>query len=231
MPTHQNTHPFHQPRVLITAGPTREPIDDVRFLGNRSSGALGIELARASIEAGLDTRLALGESVHSPNIEPDRVIRFDRTSELRELLRSEMPTVDLLIMAAAVADHTPAETFSGKLARSSDPPPVIRLVPTPDLLAETAASARPDQLLVGFALEQPEGLLQAAERKLAAKGVDIIVGNPLGTMESEDITPIIASVPRFRQAFLPPPSPGSKSAFAGWLLPRLIECLEIKASS
>ncbi len=229
MSTHDPSAAFHDCRVLITAGPTREPIDDVRFIGNRSSGSLGIELARAAVASGLETRLALGQSVQNPQINGVDLIRFDQTSELRALLRQTMPATDILVMAAAVADHTPARQVPGKQSRSGIGTHTLELVPTPDLLAEIASSARLDQLLVGFALEPEERLIDSARRKLEAKGVDMIVANPLGTMESLAIRARVVAKSELVELMGQPEGVLSKPDFATWLWPRLLACRRYKA--
>lgn len=216
--------------MLITAGPTREPIDDVRFIGNRSSGTLGIELAREAVNRGIRTTLALGSSVHEPNIREVGVTRFETTADLHQLLLCRVPDIDILVMAAAVADHTPAVRHPGKLGRNETGSITIDLVPTPDLLASVAASARPDQLLVGFALEPADRLAESAQRKLETKHVDLIVANPLDTMESSVIEATL--FPSAALSHLVERSPGqrSKESFAAWLIPMLVQCLRHKAN-
>ncbi|MEO1534935.1 MAG: phosphopantothenoylcysteine decarboxylase [Planctomycetota bacterium] len=233
MSTHESNPtfpPIPRPRVLITAGPTREPIDDVRFIGNRSSGALGIELARSAATLGLPTTLALGESVQNPNIDNISIERFDETRELEQLLARLMPQTDLLVMAAAVADHTPAARHAGKLGRNETGRTSIELVPTPDLLAAVAATARPDQLLVGFALEPADRLAESAQRKLESKRVDLIIANPLDTMESGTITATLVAAPHLAGAVDQPEPSKTKQAFAEWLWPVLLACHQQKAN-
>ena len=110
-------------KVLITAGPTREPIDAVRFIGNRSSGKMGIAIARAAAEAGHDVTLLLGPAELPADLagtERIRVYRFESTAELKQLLEAHFRSCDLLIMAAAVADYRPITVQEGKLERSRD---------------------------------------------------------------------------------------------------------------
>lgn len=229
--TTQNSHtPFQQPRVLITAGPTREPIDDVRFIGNRSSGSVGIEIAHAASAMGLETTLALGQSVHKPNKSIGILSKFDQTTDLQSLLQDLMPATDILVMAAAVADHTPATRYPGKLGRAETGRTTIELVPTPDLLAEVAAKARADQLLVGFALEPADRLEASAQRKLETKGVDLIIANPLDTMESGTIDARLVATPHLHDAIKQPTGAMPKPAFAEWLWPVLLECHRRKAA-
>lgn len=172
-------------RLLITAGPTHEPLDAVRYLANQSSGRLGVCLADAARDAGWDVTLLLGPTAVPP---PDRVrtVRFVSTADLAALLDEHFPACDVLIMAAAVADYRPRPAGVAKLPRTGDRL-VIELEPTPDLVAACAARKQPGQRVIGFALEEPEALRERALRKLQAKGLDAIVANPLDTMGSATI--------------------------------------------
>ena len=205
-------------RILITAGPTHEPIDDVRYLANRSSGRMGIALATAAADRGLPTTLLLGPVPETPHL-PSGVtcLRFRTTDDLQALLAGSWPDHDLLLMAAAVADFRPAAPVPGKLRRRSNRL-VLDLEPTPDLLSGLTRT-RPDQRVVAFALEEPDGLLEAARRKLEAKGADAIVANPLETMDAETVTAVLLERDGGRYD-APPDLP--KTAFADWLLDRLL---------
>ncbi|MFN7022362.1 MAG: phosphopantothenoylcysteine decarboxylase [Phycisphaerales bacterium] len=178
------------PTLLITAGPTHEPIDRVRFIGNRSSGRLGVALADAAARSNLgwDVQLLLGPTCLTPS--DSRVIlhRFQTTADLEALLTAHVPNCDILIMAAAVADYRPRPALdaSGKIQRT-DRPLVIELEPTNDLLAGVAGIRRPDQTIVGFALEPRERLMSSASAKLTRKRLDFIVANPLETMDAPTI--------------------------------------------
>jgi phosphopantothenoylcysteine decarboxylase / phosphopantothenate---cysteine ligase len=176
-------------RMLITAGPTYEAIDAVRYVANRSSGRQGICLAEAARDAGWQTTLLLGPAAIEP---PSNVntLRFESTADLAALLETHFPACDVLIMAAAVADYRPRRAEVGKLPRTSAKL-VIELEPTPDLVAACAARKRPGQRIIGFALEDPSGLEARAREKLRKKGLDAIVGNPLGTMGAEDIRAVV----------------------------------------
>lgn len=188
MPTHP-TNPSPTFRLLITAGPTHEPIDAVRYLGNRSSGRLGIALADRAAAIGWSVTLLLGPTGLTPGDSRVSLRRFRTTAELELLLASEFPSHDALIMAAAVADYRPRTTpllLGGKFKRG-DQSLTLELEPTPDLLATVAAGRRPDQLVVGFALEPADRMMESAAMKLNRKGLDMIVANPLTTMESEMI--------------------------------------------
>jgi phosphopantothenoylcysteine decarboxylase/phosphopantothenate--cysteine ligase len=222
-------------RVLITAGPTHEPIDAVRYLGNRSSGQLGIALAEAAAVRGMTTTLLLGPTALPP---PHRshltVHRFQTTAELQTLLRKHWPQHDVLIMAAAVADYRPSllgslslreragvrvdESNSDVKIKRGSQTLTLELEPTPDLLAEAAATARPEQRMIGFALEPADRLLNSAREKLRNKELHAIVANPLETMESPTITAVLLLADGRELA---PPSNMPKPDFAIWLLDQL----------
>ena len=199
-------------RLLITAGPTREPIDAVRFISNRSSGRLGVALAQAAVQAGHEVTLLLGPvCVEPPAV---RVERFESTADLQALLERCFPPCDALVMAAAVGDYRLAQSSQGKLARQEAGTLTLELTPTPDLVAGLAQCRRPEQRIVAFALESPEVLEARAAAKLRRKGVDAIVANPLQTMEADAIDPrwITASGQTVRPGLMP------KTQFAPWLL-------------
>ncbi|MCA9273845.1 MAG: phosphopantothenoylcysteine decarboxylase [Phycisphaerales bacterium] len=235
MTTKKPPHPFPRgtetPRLLITAGPTHEPIDAVRYLGNRSSGRLGIELADHAAKLGWPAHLLLGPTyLLLPQNDQTQLTRFGSTANLASALNSTLPECDILIMAAAVADYTPAHPeLETKIRRSENTPLTIELTPTPDLLAACSKAARPDQLLVGFALEPAEGLREAAASKLRRKGVDLIVANPLETMEASEIeASLIASEPLHQ--FEQQSGRLSKAEFAAWLLPILHDAWRAKCA-
>ncbi len=210
-------------RILITAGPTHEPIDAVRFIGNRSSGRMGIALAAEALSRGHEVRLLLGPSTIAPErVLPASVLRFRSTLDLQKLLDEHAPWADVLIMAAAVADFRPvlgSQGPTGKLKRS-DGPVSLALEPTPDLLAGVASRRRitPPQVLVGFALEPADRLDASAREKLTRKRVDYIVANPLETMDADTISAkLYSATADVRTA----PAALSKAAFAKWLLDEL----------
>lgn len=209
------------PRLLITAGPTHEPIDAVRYLGNRSSGRLGIDLAETAANLGWHTTLLLGPTHLAPVSSAITCHRFRTTADLASLLNRTLPECEILIMAAAVADYTPAETnLTGKLRRSESNGLTLNLKPTPDLLASCGKQARHDQFLVGFALEPVEGLEDSARMKLIRKGIDLIVANPLETMEAPDIAATLITAESLKRFEQQAPRQ-SKALFAHWLLPIL----------
>lgn len=212
------------PRILVTAGPTHEPIDAVRYIANRSSGRMGIAIAQAAVAAGCDTHLLLGP-VDPPQSTPDingKVTRFESTAELEKLLAEHFPYCDLLVMAAAVADYRPTARMSGKLPRQGERL-VVELEPTPDLVAACAARKRPDQHVLAFALEEPDRLAERAMEKMRAKGVDAIVANPLVTMGSPAVSAALYTADG--RVFAPPHDRMDKQAFGAWLIRWALEDL------
>ncbi|MBC7834612.1 MAG: phosphopantothenoylcysteine decarboxylase [Phycisphaerales bacterium] len=217
-------------RLLITAGPTYEPIDAVRFIGNRSSGRLGIALADEAARRGWRVTLLLGPTALAPTDSHLAIRRFRTTADLEGLLREEGSRCDVLIMAAAVADYRALNDEAGahtKLRRTGERL-VLELEPTPDLLAGFSATRRPDQFVVGFALEPRERLLVSARAKLGRKNLDFIVANPLETMDAPTIEATILGADGFeRQTDGPLP----KELFAPWLLELIEQSLRHRASA
>ena len=205
-------------QILITAGPTREPIDDVRFISNRSSGQMGLALARAAADAGHAVTLLLGP-VLAPSALGDAVdvVRFTTTADLQARLAEHFAACDVLIMAAAVADYRLARPMPGKAARADGLR--LELEPTPDLVAGVAATKRPDQRVIAFALEEAAVLEPRAAEKMRRKGVDAIVANPLATMDAERVAAVVLTAAGER--IEPPAGRGpeqTKDAFARWLI-------------
>jgi phosphopantothenoylcysteine decarboxylase / phosphopantothenate---cysteine ligase len=163
-------------RVLVTAGGTREPIDPVRFLANRSSGKQGHALAEVAAELGAQVTLVTTTALPAaPGIE---VVEVETAAEMAEAVLSRAAAADLVVMAAAVADYRPADVASAKLHKA-DGVPEIRLVPTLDILAQLGRRRRRGQVLVGFAAET-DALAERAAAKLEAKDVDLVVANDVG---------------------------------------------------
>lgn len=216
-------------RLLITAGPTHEPIDAVRFIGNRSSGRLGVALADRAAARGIETTILLGPTPLQPSHTSVRTVRFRTTADLQAALSDHITRCDTLIMAAAVADYRPLGSAaadlggspSGKLRREKRNI-TLELEPTPDLLAGVSERVRASggqQRLIGFALEPRDGLLDVARRKLERKGCDAIVANPLETMDAENIEAWLV----WKDGHIDETSgPISKVAFAEWLLDRVM---------
>lgn len=163
-------------RVLITAGGTREPIDAVRYLGNRSSGKMGFALARAAHDRGAQVEL-VEANVFLPAVPGVRQVRTPTAAEMYREVMDRLPETDVLIMAAAVADYRVIDPEGGKIAKSRDDF-AVRLEPTTDILCEVAAQ-RDNQLIVGFAAEYgPQGV-ERARAKLERKRLDMIVFNDI----------------------------------------------------
>lgn len=161
-------------RVLITAGPTRERIDAVRFLSNRSTGKMGYALAEAAHSMGHEVTLVSGPvALAAP--EGVKLIRVESAREMAEAVLAAAPEMDLIVMAAAVADYRPVTVFPGKLKKQPGNL-VIELERTEDILASLGARKRPGQILAGFAAETEE-LLANASGKLAKKNLDWIAAN------------------------------------------------------
>ena len=162
--------------VLVTAGGTREPVDPVRFLGNRSSGRMGFALAAAAARRGADVTL-IAANVALPEPAGVRRIDVETAAELAAAARVEFPSSQVLVMAAAPADFRAAEVAPGKLKREEGGSLELRLEPTEDILAGLAESRGEAQTIVGFAAEHGEGGVERARAKLARKGADLIVLN------------------------------------------------------
>lgn len=216
---HARTHQIR--RLLVTAGPTHEPLDEVRYLANRSSGTLGIAIADAAARRGWRTTILLGPTNLSPSDTRVTLHRFRTTAELEALLAEHAPHCDMLIMAAAVADYRPRSAAPGKTPRR-DRPLTIELEPTPDLIQAAATRKRPDQVFVGFALEPRETMVEAARAKLERKGLDAVVANPLETMDAATIE---ATLVLRRGGEKTPPGEITKREFSDWLLNALDRAL------
>lgn len=214
-------------RVLVAYGPTHEPIDDVRFIGNRSSGRMGLAIADALARAGCAVTTAAGPGVPVPGLESGgRVVRFRTAADLLTLLRTEWPGHDALVMAAAVADYRPRTMLEGKMRREAGVR-TLELEPTEDILAGLAPMTRPDQFVVGFALERSDDLEASAAAKLERKRADAIVANPLETMDAADVqgAVLLADAPA---RWLRPAGRMPKDAFAAWLVHELLPRMQAR---
>lgn len=160
-------------KVLITAGGTREPLDPVRYLGNRSSGKMGHALAAAAAERGAEVTLVTTSSLPVPA--GVQGVAVQTAQDMLSAVQSRLPQADMLVMAAAVADYRP-EAVAPQKIKKSGAAMTVTLVPTPDILATLKPLRRSDQLVVGFAAET-ESLLDHARGKLERKGLDLIVAN------------------------------------------------------
>lgn len=177
-------------RVLVTAGGTREPLDPVRFIGNRSSGKQGVALARAAAVRGADVRLVVAnidEGVLAHDAPGVEVTHVSTTLELRDAAHAAAAEADLIVMAAAVADYRPETVADAKIKKESQGDTLdLHLVKNPDILRELCRARRHGQVIVGFAAEtEPDRdvLLGLARAKAARKGVDFLVVNRVGWTE------------------------------------------------
>ncbi len=165
-------------KVMITAGPTYEKIDPVRFIGNYSSGKMGYAIADEAARRGAEVTVVSGPVSVVPSEPGVRVIKVESAREMMEAAEREFAGADVAVMAAAVADYAPAEPALSKIKREGGEPPVIRLVKNPDIAAALGERKRPGQTLVGFALETDHEMDNAAD-KMKRKHLDMIVLNSL----------------------------------------------------
>ena len=172
-------------KVLVTTGGTREAIDDVRYIGNRSSGKQGINIAQNAFARGAQVTL-IAANVNTNNLFGMKVINVESTLDMQNALAAEFKSCDVLIMAAAVSDARPVAT-EGKVKKANYKN--LDLVENPDLLAEIS-KVKTTQLLVGFAAEESANLLQEGKRKLESKNLDIIYANDIadGSIFGSDTT-------------------------------------------
>jgi phosphopantothenoylcysteine decarboxylase/phosphopantothenate--cysteine ligase len=162
--------------VVVTAGPTWEPIDPVRFVGNRSTGRMGFAVAAEVAGRGARVTLIVGPGTVEPPEGPD-VVRVSTAEQMRDAVVAAARDADAVVMAAAVADFRPEAIAPGKIKKEGGVPE-LRLVPTPDILAELGADPR-DRVLVGFAAETDD-VEAAGRRKLERKRLDLVIANEVG---------------------------------------------------
>ncbi len=162
-------------RVVVTAGPTREPLDPVRFLSNHSTGKMGMALAAAAWRRGAEVAVVHG-AVSAPLPDGICATRVETTQEMADAVSREVAQSDVLVMAAAPADFRPATVASAKIKKKGSAPVPIALEETPDILKATRGSRRAGLVAVGFALETDD-LVENAAKKLEAKALDLIVAN------------------------------------------------------
>lgn len=175
--------PLTGKQVVVTAGGTQEPIDPVRVITNKSSGKQGYAIAQAALDLGADVTLITTPTALTPPVGAE-VVRVQTAAQMRDAVLAACPAADVLIMAAAVADFTPAQTADHKL-KKRDGVPQIELVPAPDVLGEVASlpeEQRP-QVVVGFAAESND-LLENATEKLRKKRLDLIVANDISAPDA-----------------------------------------------
>ena len=170
-------------RVVVSAGGTREPLDPVRYLGNRSSGKQGYALARTAAQRGARVTLVAAHTIALPEPAGVDVVRAGTALELRDTMHAVSPDADVVVMAAAVADFRPLSRAEYKIKKSDRDPDPVGLTRNPDILAELVAARTPGQVIVGFAAETGDGtadVLEHARAKLKRKGCDLLVVNAVG---------------------------------------------------
>jgi phosphopantothenoylcysteine decarboxylase/phosphopantothenate--cysteine ligase len=203
-------------RLLVTAGGTREPIDSVRFVGNRSSGRMGFAIAEQAARRGASVTV-VAANVALPRVEGIRYLDVETAEQLRSACVAEFPDAEVLVMAAAVADFRPASPAANKISKEDHDGLTVEMKPTADVLTELAAARRPGQVVVGFAAEHGEGAVERARRKLEGKRLDAIVANDISRPDigfdvgDNEVTIVTAD------AELPVPL-GSKAEVAGAVL-------------
>jgi phosphopantothenoylcysteine decarboxylase/phosphopantothenate--cysteine ligase len=207
-------------KVLITAGPTYEPIDPVRFIGNRSSGQMGAALASAALDAKHQVTLIVGPvTANYPRQSELRRLDAFSSRDMHDAVLTEFPNHDLLIMAAAVADFRPKASATKKIDRGGTL--TIELEATEDIAAAAGAIKKKHQRTIGFSLVE-RGNLARSREKLVRKNLDLIVYNPLDTMSSATIESVLL-YPDGREEALPMQA---KSDFAATLLARAAALFE-----
>ncbi|MGW9404931.1 bifunctional phosphopantothenoylcysteine decarboxylase/phosphopantothenate--cysteine ligase CoaBC [Arthrobacter sp. NPDC055585] len=217
-------------RVTVTAGGTREPLDPVRFLGNRSSGKQGAAIAAAAVAEGAQVRF-IAAHLEVPVPEGVELVQVETALELRDAVHEAARSTDVLVMSAAVADFRPGENADTKIKKRDDgTDPVITLVRNPDILAETvqnrSASGTGPDLIVGFAAETGDGggsVLEYGRRKLERKGCDLLVLNQVGRslVFGQDSTEVRILSPHEDPGVEPPALTGSKAEIAQHLVQRI----------
>ena len=207
-------------RVLVTAGGTREPIDPVRYIGNRSSGKQGYAIAQVALDRGAEVTI-LSANVNLPDPVGATVVRVESAKDLEVELERHFRSTDLLVMAAAVADARPAQVGAEKLKKDSYRE--ISLVENPDLVAQISQQKQ-KQIIVGFAAETSLNVAEA-NRKLIAKGLDLIYLNDVSTGEifGKDSTQGVFITAEGKEI---PVSKSNKATLAGQLLDLVIDKLD-----
>ncbi|WP_185061351.1 bifunctional phosphopantothenoylcysteine decarboxylase/phosphopantothenate--cysteine ligase CoaBC [Pseudonocardia eucalypti] len=185
-------HDLSGRRIVVSAGGTREPLDPVRFLGNRSSGLQGFALARVAAQRGAEVTLVAAHTAELAAPAGVRMVHASTAASLREAMLAEAAEAEVVVMAAAVADFRPAQQADHKIKKTAAGPPTITLETNPDILVELVGKRRDGQLIVGFAAETGDetgDVLHHGRAKLARKGCDLLVVNAVGegrTFEQPD---------------------------------------------
>ena len=165
-------------KALVTAGPTHEPIDPVRFVGNRSSGKMGMALAEALYMQGAEVLLIAGPTDRCPAYAGIRVVSVQTAAQMYDACMAGMDAADIIVMNAAVADYTPSQVADQKIKKTGDADMQLSLVKTKDILQAMGEQKRANQFLLGFALETNDGEINA-QKKLEQKKLDAVVLNTL----------------------------------------------------
>jgi phosphopantothenoylcysteine decarboxylase/phosphopantothenate--cysteine ligase len=179
-------------RVVVSAGGTREPLDPVRFLGNRSSGRQGYALAMTGVARGAEVTL-VAANVALPDPAGAKIVRVGTAEELRVAVLEAAAGSDAVVMAAAVADFRPAIISNSKIKKSDADPPALELSRTVDVLTELGRVRAPGQVIVGFAAETDD-VLAHGRAKLVAKGADLLVVNEVGAALGFDVADNAATI-------------------------------------
>ena len=195
--------------LLVTAGGTREPIDSVRFVGNRSSGRMGFAIAEEAARRGAEVTV-VAANVSLPRAEGIRYVDVETAQELRDAVQATFPGTDAVIMAAAVADFRPAAPVEDKISKTGLDGLTVEMEPTPDVLSELAETRRPGQIVVGFAAEHGQESEKRGRSKLERKHLDAVVVNDISRadigfdVEQNEVTVVTADgaerVPRASKA-------------------------------
>jgi phosphopantothenoylcysteine decarboxylase / phosphopantothenate---cysteine ligase len=173
-------------RVLITAGPTRESLDPVRYLSNYSSGKMGYALARSALHRGAEVLLISGPTQLTPPVGV-KLIQINTAGEMEIEVNNALnrEVIDIIIMTAAVADFRPAQVFSQKIKKNEQEGLSLKLIPNPDILSGLGQKKTEKQLLVGFAVES-ENLLENAVKKMKQKNLDMIIANGISAFAADN---------------------------------------------
>ncbi|GAA2858956.1 bifunctional phosphopantothenoylcysteine decarboxylase/phosphopantothenate--cysteine ligase CoaBC [Pseudonocardia halophobica] len=170
-------------RVVVSAGGTREPLDPVRYLGNRSSGRQGYALAKVAAQRGAHVTLVAGHTAELADPAAVEVVKVGSALEMRDAMHAAVKGADAVVMSAAVADFRPAALAAHKIKKDGSEPEPLHLALNPDILAELVAAREPGQVVVGFAAETGDDtadVLEYGRRKLAKKGCDLLLVNWVG---------------------------------------------------
>jgi phosphopantothenoylcysteine decarboxylase / phosphopantothenate---cysteine ligase len=226
-----STRPLFARRVVVTAGPTFEPIDDVRFLGNRSSGKMGFAVAAVAAQLGAEVTLVAGPVALPTPVGVARRIDVESALEMQRALRPAATGADVVVMVAAVSDFRPAARAAGKLSRRAEGAASVVLAANPDLLAELSRGRQGTRpVLVGFAAEAGGDLVERARAKLEDKGCDVIAANDVAAPGLGFGSDRNALILVFRDGRVVPLPAGPKEALARSLWAEILPLVEAPAN-